>query len=564
MSQNTQPQSSTDPIVPPWLLLAIAGIAFIVAFAVAFTQGAFSVISIAALFVSVASLIGWALFAPDQFRAFISGRTLRFGGLSVIVTIIFIAALVAIYTVVKSQNWRVDLTQQDTFSLTENSRAAVQALGADPTTPPVRILAFYGVAQAANRDQQSILFDDFVANSNGKISYEFVDPDRNPVLAEQLGVTTPGQIAVVPLNEDGSQNTEKAEIVQNFGQEDLINAIIRVSTTGDFRAYFLSVEEGLSLEGTEGNGLSQLNEILTETLQWTTQEVSLLDIAAGDVNLADPVANGTVLVIPGGQSALSDENLAVLTEYVNSGGDLVVFADISLEPDEQALATAENFSNFLRQNYGVSFNTDVVLDVNQAFSSEFELYTTSYTPGTPITTVFDQVRNPAFVFDTPHPIAVEASAPENVTVTTLVNSSDTAYAKSIEELLAGSVEATEDDPKGPFPLAVTAENTATGSRLVLVGSKQFPSNRYLDFRSLNVVNYDFSFYSLVWVTGFDEFFTRIPPVTRESRPQDAPIFASEGQLTTINLVTVLVIPFGILALGFFVWWSRRNRIATES
>jgi ABC-type uncharacterized transport system involved in gliding motility auxiliary subunit len=564
MSQNTQPQEKFDPIIPPALLLAIALIAFVVAFAVAFTQGTFSVVSIAALVVGVVSLVAWGLFSPDQARALFTGRGLRFGGVSVLVTLIFLVALVAIYSVVKAQNWRIDLTQQDTFSLSDNSRTAVQALGADPTTPAVRIYAFYGTAQAANRDQHSILFDDFVDASSGKISYEFVDPERNPVLTEQVGVTTPGQIAIVPLNEAGEPNAEQAELVQTFNQEDLINGIIRVSTTGDFRAYFLSVEEGLELEGAEGEGLSQLNDLLTNTLQWTTQEVSLVEIASGAVNLADPLANGTVLVIPGGETALTDENIAVLQEYVTNGGDLVVFTDTNLEVGEQSLSTADNFTNFLRQNYGVSVNRDIVLDATQAVSSQFEFFTTNYTADTPITAIFSQIRNAALIFDTAHSIAVEATAPENVTVTTLVNSGDTSYAKTLEELVGGNTEQAEDDPTGPFPLAVSAENVQTGSRLVLIGSKGFPTNRYLDLRAASVLNTDFTFYSLIWSTRFDEFFTRIPPVTRETRPQDAPIFASSQQLTTINLVTVLLIPFGILSLGVYVWWSRRNSVAKES
>jgi ABC-type uncharacterized transport system involved in gliding motility auxiliary subunit len=564
MSQNTQPQEKFDPIIPPWLLLVIAGIAFLVAFGVAFTQGALTVVSIAAFFVSIAALVGWALFAPGQKGAELIGRALRFGGVSIIVTLIFIVALVAVYSVVKSRNWRIDLTQQDTFSLSENSRIAVQALGADPTAPAVRILAFYGVSQAANRDQQSILFDDFVANSNGKISYEFIDPDRNPVLAEQLGVTQPGQIVIVPLNADGTQDTESAQVIDAFSQEQLINGIIRVATTGDFRAYFLSVEDGLELTSTEGGGMSQLNEILTGTLEWTTQEVSLLDIAAGDINLSDPLANGVVVVIPGGKTALSDENIAVLSNFVNAGGDLIVFADVNLDAEEQSLVTADNFTNFLKQNYGVSFSRDLVLDTTQAFSSEFELYTTDYAPGTPITGIFDQIRNPTFVFDTPHPLVLEAAPPSNVVVTTLLSSSEDAYAKSIPALLGGDTERAETDATGPFPLAVSAENSVTGSRVVLVGSKQFPTNRYLDFRSLNVVNTDFTFYSLVWTTAFDDFFTRIPAVTRETTPQDTPIFASEQQLTTINFVTVILIPFGILAIGVYVWWSRRNSAAKES
>ncbi len=554
MSNHTQPES-TEPLIPSWLLLGAATLGLIVAFGVTFTQG-INIVVIGALAVSLASVVTWALFSPQEFRGFITGRGVRFGGLSIIVTLVFVAALIGIYSVVKSQNWRVDLTEQDTFSLTQASRDAIAALGADPDIPPVEILAFYGVTQASRRDQDELLFDDYIEAGNGKISYEFIDPEREPVLAEQLNVRA-GQVAVIGHNQDGSRDIAGAQVIDFVTQEQLTNAILRVAATGNFRAYILSVENGAELADTGAEGLSQLGDVMSNQLDWTTEQVSLLDLTSGRVDLNDPLVDGTVLIIPGGETPLTDEGLSMLTAYLDQGGDAIIYADINLD-GEQSLATAENLSNYLSIHYGLGFSTDVVLDATQAFQSPFELYTFDYVQGNTITQAFDTIQDPAFVFRYARPITTADATPENVTLTPIINSSGTSFAKPIDTVIEGESEQAESDISGPFLLAAAAENTQTGSRIVLVGSQDFATNRYLAFRAANVLNIDMTLSTLIWTTNFEDFFTRIPPaLTREARPQDAPIFAAEQTLTSINLITVFALPFGVLILGFIVWWSRR-------
>jgi hypothetical protein len=556
MNDQLQTPEQHEPLIPTWLLLGASLLGLIVAFGVAFTGGN-PIIIIAGLAISLASLAAWALFSPQDFRAFLTGRSVRFGGLSIVVTVVFIVALIGIYSVVKARNWRVDLTDQDTFSLTQASRDAMVALGADPNIPPVELLAFYGVAEASRRDQDQLLFEDYVDAGGGKITYEFIDPEREPVLAEQLGVT-PGQVAVVGHNQDGSRDIAGAQVVDLVTQEQLSNAILRVAATGDFRAYILSVEEGATLEDTEAGGLSELSTVLSDQLDWTTQQISLVDLISGNIDLTDPLINGSVLIIPGGITGISDEGVAAIGDYLNRGGDAIIFAATNFE-GEPSLATSENFNNYLTTNYGLSFSSDVVLDEAQAFQgSPFEFFTLDYVPGNALTQAFDTVQDPAFVFNYAHPIDAVDAAPANVTVTPIINSSATSFSKTIDTVIDGQTEQADTDLVGPFMLAAAAENSQTGSRVVLVGSQDFATNRFLGFRAFNVLNIDMTVSTVIWATNFEEFFTRVPPaLTRETRPQDTPIFATAPTLTTINLVTVFALPFGVLFLGLFVWWSRR-------
>ena len=74
----------------------------------------------------------------------------------------------------------------------------------------------------------------------------------------------------------------------------------------------------------------------------------------------------------------------------------------------------------------------------------------------------------------------------------------------------------------------------------------------------NLDNFPVAFNSLVWATKFNDFFAATNIVSAQ-KPQDAPIFADQQTIRNINFLTVFILPFGILAIGIFVWWNNRER-----
>jgi len=73
-----------------------------------------------------------------------------------------------------------------------------------------------------------------------------------------------------------------------------------------------------------------------------------------------------------------------------------------------------------------------------------------------------------------------------------------------------------------------------------------------------VSNLSVAFNAFVWATNFNDFFQRTTIVS-DIRPQDTPIFADAQTLRLINFVTIVLLPFGVLAAGAFVWWNGRER-----
>jgi len=555
-----------EPFIPPFYMLILAAVGLIIAVVVALTQATFSVVGWGGLGLAILAIVVWGFMAPDQVRSLVTGRTARYGGTTILVTILFLAALIAIYSVVKGRNIRADLTQRDTFSLNDQTRQAIAGLAVEPKVPNIKIFAFYTAAQASQKDQDTVLFDDYAKTSNNKITYEFIDPDRTPGVAQQYKITSNGQLAVVPLDANGQPQVDKAQPVSLTNQENLTNAIMRVAASGNFHAYFMSVEGGLKLTDTSDKGLSQLNDQLTNRFNWKTQEVTLIDLTAPNskVKLNDPTVDGEVLVIPGGASALPDAQVKFITDYLDKGGDLIIFAAPLNADGKPTLATGDSLSTYLYNSFGVRFANNVILDQVQAATNQSPFYPAAVDFDSSQYITKDFAGQQAFmIFETPHSIDVAPTTPADVTVSQLVKSGKDAYAKTDPKILSttdtSQYNATDADAKGPFVLMASAENTKTGARVVLVGSQYAPSNQYASLLSANVLDLEIAARSLFWTTKFDDFFSKIPQLQTAQKPQDQPIVMDAQMSRTVNFVIIILLPFGVLLIGILVWWNGREK-----
>ncbi len=548
-------ENHEEAFIPPWVLLGLSGLGFIVAIIVALTQPSFGIIGYGGLAFGVLALIAWVLLAPAQAKGILTGRTLRFGGTSLLVTILVIVALAVIYVLARNQSVRVDLTESDAYSLTAESLQAMANYANDPTTPPVKLLGFYSASQAGAQDRDSSLLDDYVANSNGKLSYEFIDPERNPQQTTLYGVTRPGQIAAVAVNPDGTLDSENAVLVNNAIQGDLTNAVLRAAAQGQFIAYFITTRDGVNSQ------MTTLKDALTNRYDWTVVDASLAELSSPNYQypLNDPNFDGQVMILPGGSTALTDEELAILEGYLANGGDLILFAGTNLNPDQTSLATSENLNAYLDQNWGLRINSGVILDATQAYQTPLLPVSTNLNTSAYITTAGITRGQGALVLETPNSIML-TTAPPNVVVTTLSSSSDAAYEiadlnRIVNAQSATDLTQTDGDSVGAFVFGAQAENAETGSRIVVFTSTSIGTDPYA---AMNADNLLVAFNSVVWATDFNNFVSAIT-IPQQQRPQDVPLFASEQDLRNINFLTIVVLPVGILGIGAYVWWSNRRR-----
>jgi hypothetical protein len=247
----------------------------------------------------------------------------------------------------------------------------------------------------------------------------------------------------------------------------------------------------------------------------------------------------------------------VLLDYVDKGGSLIIMAGTNLNDKKQSLATGDNLNAWLTQNFGLSFDKDVVIDKNQNFQSPLIPGAIDLDASSFITTNGIPRGQAALVFEVPNSITISATEPANVTTTPLVRSASTSYAKTdLQAVLDNKIDKADGDKDGPLVLAASAENTQTHARVILFGSTSLGSDTYAQFQQID--NLSVAFNSLIWATNFNNYFTQIT-VQQQQRPQDQPIFADGQSLRNINFFTIVVLPFGALLIGILVWWNNRER-----
>ncbi|MCB2189035.1 MAG: GldG family protein [Deltaproteobacteria bacterium] len=270
-----------------------------------------------------------AFLARAKLGQSLAGRTARLGlgaGLSVLVVV---ALVFFLGSLAGRHHLRWDFSASGVHTLAPQTRQVLAGLG-----EPVKAYAFFREAQAGRAEAQAVL-DNF-AFASPAFTYQFVDPDSDPGLAMRFKVRTYGTVVLT--------QGERQERVQLPEEENLTNALVRLTKPGQKVVYFLTGhgESGLDDIGKEGLGnlkkaVEGENYVVKALLLATSQRVP---------------PDAAVVVAAGPQKPYTAPELARLADYLNQGGGLLLL----LEPKQDA-----GLKDWL-QARGVILAQDLVLD----------------------------------------------------------------------------------------------------------------------------------------------------------------------------------------------------------
>src|SRR5262245_18082110 len=195
----------------------------------------YSIRSIWSMYQTIAVVLGALLVIASiavkfrDIRTALGGRSARFGINSATSVLLFIGILAFVNYLGAQHVKRVDMTTEKIYSLSDQS---VQVAG--EVKQDLRVKAFYpGADYAPARDLLSL----YKARNN-KISFEFIDPDKQPQLAQQDSVTAYGDFSK-PMTQESYRygtlilemagKTERIE-KQNepVREEDVTNALMKI------------------------------------------------------------------------------------------------------------------------------------------------------------------------------------------------------------------------------------------------------------------------------------------------------------------------------------------------
>lgn len=514
----------------PWLAVGL----ILVGAIVTMITRSFEVVNNVLLGSGALLLLLYAFLRPDDVREFISGRQARYGTSTVLSIVFFAAIAILLYWMAyQNEDWRVDVTEAGEFTPPQETIELLQGLGEQ-----VHVIGFYTFDLGVQREQARAILENLSAYSE-RLTYEFEDPETNPLLAERYELNFNGTLVFIKNQDQPDETFTRAN---SLSERDIHSALLKVANPVDKKLYVLTGhgEPGIDSFTPEGMGTTVG---LLEDQGFTVESLNLF--TSGTVP-----DDATAVAIIGPQSPLDASEVAALTTYLDNGGAALIARDV-IDSEGRAVAEDDGFNTYLEESWGVTLRNDVIIDQDLARAGQtfgLEFIGASYGASPIITNELQQFGTR---FSLARSIATEA--PEGVIINPLVSTSPDAWGETDIAALSeqGIANPDETDAQGALNIGVSAERPESEARLVVFGDADFATNANLVWGGNSILLGN----ALNWLAD-DEVAIELAPRESIQRQLNIP----EQQLRMLRMVGIWFGPLLMGIIGLVVWRGRRQRI----
>lgn len=381
--------------------------------------------------------------------------------------LVVLAVAVFLQLVAMRRPLQIDVTPDRLYSLAPQTEQILASLGegrpartggSDRSAVDVEIVAFYQSIDGARQSAQALL--SAFADRSPHLSYRVVDPDSDPALVREHGVTV--MRTVVLLCED------RRRLLLEPDEGQLAGAIFRIATDTRPVAYWLLGQGEARDDLEESGGASQLAELLTDS-GYAVRPLVL----SQRLRLPD---DADVVVWAGPKLNPAPDVLALLTGFLGDGGAMACF----FGPDTPSAVRAWT------ERFNVTQVDDVVVAPNRASAlAGVGLRTVTVVDGYGEHPTVRHMRAVTTTFPLVQTLrSVTREMPGVRGEIILLTSSSTWSERDLATRYSGNPNFDQsEDRLGPLPFGVALQvaptDTAAGTpdgRLVIVGSSGFVTN----------------------------------------------------------------------------------------
>jgi ABC-type uncharacterized transport system involved in gliding motility auxiliary subunit len=439
-----------------------------------------------------------------------------------------VPALIGIFllgqAILNAHAWRIDLTPERRYTLSERARAVLDALDQD-----VHVLAFLRDQDPRNPRIQDLLRQ--LRAESPHVRVDVVDVNRSPALAREYGVDVYGAIVV---ESDG-----RRRVLDTPREEMLVAAVLQVTRQQRKTvAWVVGHGEG-DLASTEHRSGYASARAYLEQEYYDVEPVSLL---------GDGVPVGTaVVVIAGPTKDFLPEELDALDRYLQRPGNALVMLDPGACP---TLAK-------LLGRYGLQTADDLVIDPSARLAGG-EYLTIQVRPTPTLHPIVAPLTAPP-LFSLARSITPAASG-EGTSAAALLESSPESWATTDRTVLAtGSPTFVAGrDRRGPIPVgaeAVFATPTPPGApraagRIVAYGNAEFANNFFVELLG----NKDLFVNTVAWLARDPQ---AIGVRSRMQRPGVNQFFVAAEQSDRMFWALAVGLPAALAVVGVALAARRR-------
>ena len=437
------------------------------------------------------------------------------------VTVVVLAALVVVVWVADAQRRLVDLTEDETLTLSSQTRDVVASLDRDVT------ITFFARRSEPGRVEAVSLLDRY-RRLDRRIEVDVRDPDEAPGEARRLGVDpTLGGVAVT--------SGGRTEVVPFANEGNLTGALARL-LRDEVQTLCLTTGHGeRAVDDASGRGLVRMVALLERD----GHRVDVVDLLADDVVPVD-CAVMVVAAPTGAFSAAAERSVA---RWVDADGRLLLLTDPVADVDVLGDLLDELG---LRVERGVVLEGDAENVIGGDVSAPI---VTRYPSANPV-----GLRLPPTFFPVVQEIAVDAGASDGgLTVSAVAVTSETSY------LERNPVEPSfdpDEDRGGPLTVVAAADRSQVEgvdvrrTRVVVTGDVDFATDDFI----AEAGNAQLLRQAVAWLTETEDLVAISPNL-----PRDRPLRLTDARADYARVVSVGVVPGLFLVAGAMVWAVRRGR-----
>ena len=513
-----------------WVSIGVSLAALVVAAGLYIVQHQWNLYMQISLGLFVIGLAVFVVLDPDSIRKLLTGRQARYGSNALILSIAFLGILVVVNYLAYKNTKRWDLTADQSNTLAKESVDVLKSL---PDTVVAKAFFTTDATVASSKESAKSLLDKYVFDGGGKFKYEFIDPNKDPVAAQNAGITKDGSIVLFMGDAKQSAST--------ISETDLTGAMVRLMNPGAHVVYFLTGHGELPIDGGSDQSYTQLSTALSSK----NYKVSTLNLLATNQIPQD----ASVVVIAGPKKPLTDAEIGLLDTYIKNGGSVVVMEDPVI--DTQFGDSPDPLANDLAQTYGIDLGNNVVVDAYgyQAFQNPY--FAVGYQYATHVIT--QKMSTMGTGFQSARSVSADNSVGTDYNKTQLILTIDQSWGETdMASIQNNSVKFDQGtDLAGPVPLAVAAEGTNNSGRLVVFGDSDFATNAYYAFYG----NSDMIVNSIDWAAKEENLISLTPKNTVDRS-------LVQPQAYTMGLIllgSMVVLPGIVLVAGIGSWVARRRQ-----
>jgi ABC-2 type transport system permease protein len=459
---------------------------------------------------------------------------LRGGAYSLAVTAVVLAILIVcniLASTLPATLTKLDISSTKLYSITSNTKAVVNNLTQDVT--------IYWIVQSGEEDD---ILDNLLSKYDSLSDHIDVvkkNPDVYPTFAAQYTDETVANNSLVVESEGRSRYIAYDDIylyetdyysysyydVSFDGEGAITSAIDYVVNEDQPKIYALT-----------GHGESDLPSTFEEQIEKSNIDVESLSLLTVDEIPED----ADVLMIYAPESDISDEEVSMLSDYVTSGGKLLVIAG----PTEDGILT--NLYSILA-DYGVETCDGVVVEADRnyyAFGYPYMLM--PELSDSDITSALAE-ENYYPIFPIAQGLEVLSSASD---VTTLLTTSDDAFSKADGYQLT-TFEEEDGDTDGPFALGVSIDCGNDG-QIVWFSSSQFLEDQINSYSS--GANVNLAMNAISSMVGEREALA-----IRSKSLNYNYLTISESTASLLKVLMIGIFPIVYLGIGIVIVTERRRK-----